>query len=141
MLPEPIAVTLQVTQLLKKLNIPYLIGGSFASTVHGLIRTTQDTDLMVVLQPQHVTPLVNALQNQFYLDENAIREAILHRRNFNLIHLETMFKVDVFVPSWNGIGWAARSQIASGAMRWGCSRCRESGLTWRTSVAGRFHWE
>ncbi len=97
MLPEPIAVTLQVTQLLKKLNIPYLIGGSFASTVHGLIRTTQDTDLMVVLQPQHVTPLVNALQNQFYLDENAIREAILHRRSFNLIHLETMFKVDMFV--------------------------------------------
>jgi hypothetical protein len=97
MLPEPIAVTLQVTQLLKKLNIPYLIGGSFASTVHGLIRTTQDTDLMVVLQPQHVTPLVNALQNQFYLDENAIREAILHRRSFNLIHLETMFKVDMFI--------------------------------------------
>ncbi len=97
MLPEPIAVTLQVTQLLKKLNIPYLIGGSFASTVHGLIRTTQDTDLMVVLRPQHVTPLVNALQNQFYLDENAIREAILHRRSFNLIHLETMFKVDMFI--------------------------------------------
>jgi len=97
MLPEPIAVTLQVTKLLEELGIPYLIGGSFASTIYGLVRTTQDTDLMVVLRPQHVNPLVTALQNQFYINAEAVHEAIVQRRNFNLIHLETMFKVDIFV--------------------------------------------
>lgn len=97
MLPEPIAVTLQVTQLLEKLNIPYLIGGSFAGTIHGVVRTTQDSDLMGVLQPQHVDLLVNALQDQFYIEEKTVREAIALQRSFNLIHLETMFKVDMFV--------------------------------------------
>lgn len=109
MAPEPIAVTLQVTQLLEELDISYLIGGSFAGTIHGLVRTTQDSDLMVVLQPQHITPLVNALKDRFYLDENAIREAISLRRSFNLVHLESMFKVDIFVSKQRPFD---RSQLA-----------------------------
>jgi hypothetical protein len=48
-LAEPIAVTLRVADALEKLGIRYLVGGSLASSVHGIPRSTQDIDLLVEL--------------------------------------------------------------------------------------------
>lgn len=95
---EAFAATLLVTNLLEALGVPYVVGGSVASTVHGLIRTTMDVDLVAALERQHVSPFVSALQAKFYVDEAAVRQAIQRRSSFNLIHLETMVKVDVFLP-------------------------------------------
>lgn len=95
---EPIAVTLAVIAVLDALNVPYLIGGSFASSVYGMVRATMDADLLADLRPEHVAPLASALQGQFYVDEGAIHEAIRDKSSVNLIHLATMFKVDIFVP-------------------------------------------
>ena len=97
MLSEPVAVTLLVIETLDRLDVPYLIGGSLASTVHGLVRTTQDADLVAILRPEQAVPLVQALGDAFYAGLEAIQEAIRQRSSFNLIHLETMFKVDIFV--------------------------------------------
>lgn len=98
MLPESIAVTLQVAEILERLGVPYLIGGSVASTTHGIMRSTVDVDLLADLRPEHIPPLAAALSGAFYLDTQAIQEALARRSSFNLIHLETMFKVDVFLP-------------------------------------------
>jgi hypothetical protein len=98
MLPEPIAVTLQVIEVLDALGVPYLIGGSFASSVYGTYRSTADVDLVADLKFEHVKPLVKALREQFYIDDEVVRDAIRHRRSFSAIHLTTMFKVDVFIP-------------------------------------------
>jgi len=95
---EPVAVTLLVIQAMETLDVPYLIGGSLASAVHGVVRTTLDTDLVADLSPEHAAPLVRALGDAFYADASAIEDAINRRSSFNLIHLETMFKVDVFIP-------------------------------------------
>ena len=54
MLPEPIAVTVKVTSVLEKLNIPYFIGGSIASTIYGMVRTTQDSDIITELHIDQV---------------------------------------------------------------------------------------
>jgi hypothetical protein len=43
---EALAVTLLVTDVLDKLDIPYVIGGSVASIVHGMMRTTMDVDIV-----------------------------------------------------------------------------------------------
>ncbi|MBI3922634.1 MAG: hypothetical protein HY318_14525 [Armatimonadetes bacterium] len=94
---EPVAVTLLVIDALETLRVPYLIGGSLASAVHGVLRATHDADLVADLRPQHVEPLVEALGGAFYVEAGAIREAIGQQISFNVIHLETMFKVDVFV--------------------------------------------
>ena len=94
---EPIAVTLLVIDALDALGVPYLIGGSLASAVHGVLRATLDTDLVADLRLEHAEPLARALGGTFYVDAESIREAVLHQRSFNVIHLETMFKVDVFV--------------------------------------------
>src|SRR4051812_7855398 len=97
MLNETIEVTLLITTVLESLDIPYLVGGSLASSLHGQPRATQDVDIVADLQPQHVAQLVAALRDGFYLDEPAIRDAVNRRSAFNVIHLRTMFKADVFV--------------------------------------------
>ena len=97
MLSEPIQVTLKVVATFNRLEIPYLIGGSLASTVHGNVRATMDADLIADIKPEQVLPLVALLEGEFYTDAYMIQDAIQHSSSFNLIHLETMFKVDVFI--------------------------------------------
>lgn len=97
MLSEPIQVTLQVVSAFNRLEIPYLIGGSLASAVHGIVRATMDADLVADIKPEQVLPLVALLEGEFYIDAQMIHDAIQHTSSFNLIHLETMFKVDVFI--------------------------------------------
>ena len=94
---EAIGVTLRVTAILEKLDVPYLVGGSLASSLHGEPRATQDVDIVADLQLQHVEPFVAALREDFYVDEPAVRDAVKRRSTVNVIHLETMFKVDIFV--------------------------------------------
>lgn len=98
-LTEPLAVTLRVVEVLEALQVPYFIGGSLASAVHGVVRTTMDVDIVAALQPEHVAPLVAQLGAAFYADEAMIRDAVARRSSFNLIHLDSMFKVDVFVTT------------------------------------------
>jgi hypothetical protein len=98
MLPEPIAVTISVIAILEKLEVRYLIGGSLASTVHGMVRTTQDSDIVAELRPEHVESLVRLLEGEFYIDEESIASAVAQHTSFNIIHRESMFKVDIFIP-------------------------------------------
>ncbi len=94
---EALAVTMLVIEVLNSLNVKYVIGGSLASALHGTARSTLDSDLVVDLHLRHVAPLVQALQETFYVDETAIQQAIEHQSSVNLIHLETLFKVDLFI--------------------------------------------
>jgi len=94
---EPIRVTLLVVDVLERLGIEYVIGGSLASALHGVARATMDTDIVAKMNDEHVMPFFNALKSAFYVDDEMIREAIGHQRSFNIIHLETLFKVDIFV--------------------------------------------
>jgi hypothetical protein len=96
-LAEALVITGQVTRVLEALEIDYLLGGSLASSIHGFPRSTQDIDLVADLRPEQVDPLAEALQADFYLDDERIRSAVRRRASFNLIHLATMTKVDVFV--------------------------------------------
>jgi hypothetical protein len=96
-LPEPIAVTLRVADVLETLGVRYFIGGSLASAVHGVARATLDADVIADLRAEHIEPLTHSLGEQFYFDVDTIRNAVARRSTFNLIHLRTMFKVDVFV--------------------------------------------
>jgi hypothetical protein len=96
---DAIIITLLVTNVLEKLGVPYFIGGSLASTLYGMVRTTQDSDIIADLSAHHTPLLMDALQNEFYMDDEMIADAIIHHSSFNIIHRESMFKVDVFVPS------------------------------------------
>jgi hypothetical protein len=99
MFPEPIAVTVLVTQVFEKLNIQYMIVGSLASTIYGMVRTTQDVDIIAEMQLQHAQPFITALEREFYIDEEMIADSIQQKSSFNIVHRTTMFKEDVFIPS------------------------------------------
>ena len=95
---EPVEVTLRVTGVFERLGVPYLIGGSLASTLYGMVRTTQDSDIVAEMRIEHLQPFVSALQDEFYIDNEMIAESIQRNSSFNIIHRETLFKVDVFIP-------------------------------------------
>ena len=79
------------------LHIDHYVGGSVASSFHGATRTTMDVDIVADLAADHVPMLVRLLKNEYYASETAMVDAVMSRTCFNLIHLATSFKVDVFV--------------------------------------------
>jgi hypothetical protein len=94
---ELLAALARVTAVLDALGVNYLVGGSIASSVFGEPRQTLNADLLARLLLRHAGPLVQQLAGEFYADLPAITTAIRNQGSFNLIHLETMTKVDVFV--------------------------------------------
>jgi hypothetical protein len=97
MLPESVSVLMFVVDIFEHLHIPYLVGGSMASALYGVARSTLDADIVAEIHQEQVGALVKALGNEFYADDQLIRDAIRHRSSFNLIHLRTILKVDVFL--------------------------------------------
>jgi hypothetical protein len=85
-----------VIDVLEALGVAHVVGGSQASSAHGIPRASIDADVVADLGPAHVSPLVARLQGRYYLDEAHVRAAVAARRSFNLIHLDTLFKIDVF---------------------------------------------
>lgn len=90
-------VTTLVCEALAAMGVDFHVGGSLASSVHGYPRATLDADLVADLKPGQGHELAGRLGASFYADAEALEAAIEHRRSFNIIHLETLFKVDVFV--------------------------------------------
>ncbi|MEN6493872.1 MAG: hypothetical protein ABFD16_06230 [Thermoguttaceae bacterium] len=86
-----------VIAALERLQVPYYLGGSIASSAYGVARATLDVDLVASLAQEHVAPLTEMLSPAFYVDSNMISDAVRRHSYFNVIHLATMFKVDVFV--------------------------------------------
>lgn len=95
---EPYEVAQLVINQLNQLQVLYVVGGSMASIVHGTPRTTIDVDIVADLKLEHVDRFVSALGGAFYADKQMIQQAILRQASFNLIHFDTTFKVDIFIP-------------------------------------------
>ena len=104
-----------VVLILNKLQVRHYVGGSVASSFHGAVRSTMDVDIVCELNDKHVAAIINGLGAEFYANEQTIREAIKNRSCFNLIHLSTSFKVDVFVSRGRAfdIDCMNRSQLQS----------------------------
>jgi len=81
----------RVVEALVRLGIPYMVAGSFASNLHGVPRMTQDADLVIDVDDATVVRLVRTLEADFYVSEDAAREAVRLRRMFNVIHLARGF--------------------------------------------------
>src|SRR5438067_1618163 len=84
---------LRVLSVLDRMEIPYLVGGSVASSVHGISRPTMDVDLVAGLRADQIEEFCSSLLADFYADPLMIREALQRGRAFNIIHLASSFKV------------------------------------------------
>jgi hypothetical protein len=67
-----------------------------ASAVHGESRVDQDVDFVADVQ-RTTSALVAAWRDEFYVDEDMIREAVREQGSFNIIYLALSFKADVFI--------------------------------------------
>jgi hypothetical protein len=83
--------------VLQMLNVSYRVVGSVASSVQGLVRATLDVDIVADLKVRHIRALTAQLRDNYYLDLEMMTEAVQQGSSFNLIHLETMIKIDVFI--------------------------------------------
>ena len=90
-------VVARVVEVLERAGVSYMVVGSFASNLHGIPRMTQDADIVVDVDEAAAAHLVRLLQPDFYVSEDAMREAVRLRRMFNAIHFDTGLKVDLIV--------------------------------------------
>lgn len=95
---ETLKIALLATSALDQIGVRWFLGGSLASSLLGTPRATLDADIVADLRSPDVKPFLTLLGDDWYGDEGAIREALANRSSFNLIHMESALKVDVFVP-------------------------------------------
>jgi hypothetical protein len=100
----------------ERFDIRYYIGGSVASSARGLPRTTLDVDLVADLTPAHIEPLVTTLTDKYYIDADMIRDALQRKASFNIIHLDTMLKIDVFILKDQAHDQSAFQRASSGLL-------------------------
>jgi hypothetical protein len=95
--PDLLAAVGPVLDLLQEMGVRHYVGGSIASSAHGVARASIDADVVAELRPEHAGRLCSGLGVDYYVPEARVRDAVARRASFNVIHLETMLKVDVFV--------------------------------------------
>ncbi len=100
-----------VADALEDLGVDYRIGGSVASSALGVARSTLDVDLVADLREEQTEPFVARLSADYYVDGEMIRDAVRRRDSFNLIHLATMLKIDVFIPKLRAFDREAFSRV------------------------------
>lgn len=92
-----ISIMRPILHAFKNHRVPYYVGGSIASSLHGMQQLAQDIDLVVDL-PEHALPSLLTLFQQYYIcDENSIRQAVQERTSFVLFHLDSLTKFDIIL--------------------------------------------
>lgn len=95
--PQELIILEGFTDILERLGIDYAIGGSMASSVYGEVRFTQDADITVEPFMSQAEKLFELLKPQYYIGKEAMYQALRQHSSFNVIHLESAFKIDVFI--------------------------------------------
>lgn len=93
----PTEFIIHIAGNLERLGIPYHVGGSVASSAHGMYRASADVDIVIDPTPAQLEDLARMLEPQFYVSRSAMAEAFSQRGTFNAIHEATSFKIDFFI--------------------------------------------
>ena len=93
---SPLSAILDFTTILDHLGFQYLIGGSFASSVHGEYRTTNDIDFLCSIVINLLPGFFKLLKGEFIVDEIMVKESVSLKKSFNIIHEKSFTKIDVF---------------------------------------------
>ena len=93
---SPAAAFRRILEVLSRLEIRYCVVGSVASSAYGTPRTTMDVDMVADLRADQLASLAAALQPDFYADLEMMRDAWKRGRAFNVIHLASAYKFDIF---------------------------------------------
>jgi hypothetical protein len=96
---EPSDLLKIVVEVLERLQLPYFVTGSMASTHYGIARFTNDIDVVVDLPIERIRDFCTSFpSDDFYVSEDAARDAVLRHSQFNILHPTSGLKIDVMVP-------------------------------------------
>jgi len=101
---EITGLLIKIAKILDKLKIPYVITGGMAVSIWGRVRYTADVDIVVELLKTNVNLLAKellAVDKDVYVSEEAMREALVRKGEFNLIHPQSGLKVDFWIVKDN----------------------------------------
>ena len=99
------AILLPVVRALEDVGISSYIGGSLASSIHGMQQSAPDIDLVLIGQNQHFLALGKALaplRDQYLVEPEEITQAFQERTSLSLIHMGTLMKLDLILPHTPG---------------------------------------
>jgi hypothetical protein len=96
---DPLSLAFRIARLLEELDIPYAVAGAVASTIHGEPRATEDLGLIAAVEPRLVDALISKLGSDYYVPTGHLRHAVTHGGSFNVIHLASVRKIDIFVAA------------------------------------------
>ncbi|MCE5295111.1 MAG: hypothetical protein LLF94_10940 [Chlamydiales bacterium] len=94
---DEIDILKQVCLKLEQVGLPYMLTGSFAANFYAVPRMTRDIDIVIEIFKPDVAKLIQTFEEDFYIDNEAIAEAIKHQGMFNIIHNESVFKIDFII--------------------------------------------
>lgn len=93
-----------IKELVKRLDtagIPYMFTGSIAANFYTVPRMTRDIDIVIELKGDDADKLHSLFEKDFYADKDMILEAIRKEGMFNIIHYQSVFKIDFILRKNN----------------------------------------
>ena len=100
--PDPFVATLAFAEVLHELRIPYVVGGSLASILHGELRLTNDIDIAIAQTSGRLDALARLLEREFVVDCDAMAKAQREQSSFGAIYRSGVVFVDVEVRALGG---------------------------------------
>ena len=94
---DELALIQDVVQRLDRVGLAYMLTGSLAMSFYAQPRMTRDVDLVVEMESADVERVHALFEHDYYVSLAAIREAVAHASMFNVIHNESLIKVDLIV--------------------------------------------
>ncbi len=94
---EEIELIKDVASRLEQAGMQYMMTGSMAMAIYSTPRMTRDIDMVIQVSPEDISKIVNLFRDDFYIDETSVRQAVQNRGMFNIIHNESIIKVDFIV--------------------------------------------
>ena len=86
-----------VSRLFDEAGIGYMLTGSMAMNYYAQPRMTRDIDIVVAMHREDVDRVVKLFEKDYYISREAVENSIAHQSLFNLIHNESVIKVDCIV--------------------------------------------
>lgn len=103
------------TERFELLGIPYMLSGSMAMLPYAMMRMTRDIDIVVELKYSDAQRIISTFSKDYYVPEGRVREAIANQRMFNMLHTETVVKIDCVIRKENAFqkhAFSRRRKIA-----------------------------
>jgi hypothetical protein len=109
-----IDIVRDISRKFEQVGIPYMLTGSMAMNYYAQPRMTRDIDVVVAISAKDIETVVRLFSPEYFVSPEAVRESVSHQSIFNLIHQESVIKVDCIVRKsgeYRRVEFERRSQI------------------------------